>query len=437
MAPIGPSTTSGSSSAFRAVTDTGTALAFIGDAREVSQIGRPVALASFLLNVSDWPDKPRRIPPDQRPAARAQRPIACPGPVAGGPRHPPGCREHAAGFAISVSVAWLLHPFLASTSFHAIQRMTLLAATFSLVCFLAYLHGRALLESRPHRGFAWMTFGLVIPGALGVLSKESAALTPILIAVTEFTILNRYRPIALRSFWWWRLVFFGVPAARIDRLLGLLPRGFSANGLFSSTLHARRAPAVGIRDPARLRATDPAARHLDHGPVPGRHGPHSGAEPAYSVRRGILDRPRRFRRGTTQAVSRCFRSPSCSSSPGTCWNRPFSTLSSISSIAITCRASAPSPRSSRSLGHPRSAGRRRSPRSIPYCSPDCSGRSQPSGVTHYWDQSPGRRHTRPPSGRRKQLTTMFWNSDRSTRRARPSSTATSEIPTTATSRPTP
>ena len=33
-----------------------------------------------------------------------------------------------------------------------------------------------------------------------------------MIAVLEFTILNRYHPVPLRSFWWWRLVFFGIPA---------------------------------------------------------------------------------------------------------------------------------------------------------------------------------------------------------------------------------
>lgn len=198
-------------SSLSGISDSRKALDFITDPKEISQIGRPVALASFLLNITDWPTNPggfRRI----NALIHVINGLLLALVVLRVAREIPGLCKHAAGFAMSVSIAWLLHPFLASTSFHVIQRMTILATTFSLLCFLAYLHGRALLLSHLYRGLSWMTFSLLIPGTLALLSKETAVLTPLLMAVLELIILNRYSPIDLRAFRLWRLFFFGVPA---------------------------------------------------------------------------------------------------------------------------------------------------------------------------------------------------------------------------------
>lgn len=187
------------------------AFEFIKDAKEISPVGRPLALASFLLNISDWPDNSsgfRRINTffhiiNGFLLALVTLRVA---------RYIPKLNKNAFSFSIFVSIAWLLHPFLASTSFHAIQRMTILATTFSLLCLLFYLHGRSLLTERLYRGLGWMTLGLLIPGLLAILSKETAVLIPLLIAVLELIILNYYRPIEYRAFRLWRLIFFGFPA---------------------------------------------------------------------------------------------------------------------------------------------------------------------------------------------------------------------------------
>ena len=54
----------------------------------------------------------------------------------------PSLSSRATGFAVVLSLTWMLHPLLASTSFHLIQRMTILSGTFSLLGFLLYFHGQ-------------------------------------------------------------------------------------------------------------------------------------------------------------------------------------------------------------------------------------------------------------------------------------------------------
>ena len=54
---------------------------------------------------------------------------------------------------------WLLHPFFVSTTLYVIQRMTQLAALFSIYGIAAYLHGRLLLLGKVAAGYAWMLGG--------------------------------------------------------------------------------------------------------------------------------------------------------------------------------------------------------------------------------------------------------------------------------------
>ncbi len=88
--------------------------------------------------------------------------------------------------ALFNGAAWLLHPFLVSTTFYIIQRMALLAALFCFAGIAAYLHGRRLSMKRPHAGRAWMLGGICLGTAFATLSKENGALLPFLLLVVEF-----------------------------------------------------------------------------------------------------------------------------------------------------------------------------------------------------------------------------------------------------------
>jgi hypothetical protein len=94
-------------------------------------------------------------------------------------------------FAVSAMAFWLFMPLLASASLMVVQRMTTLSATFVLVGLNTYLCARKTKATSENRALATMTVALVLPGALSILSKENGVLLPVLVLVTELTLLSR------------------------------------------------------------------------------------------------------------------------------------------------------------------------------------------------------------------------------------------------------
>lgn len=95
--------------------------------------------------------------------------------------------------ALVAAALWLTLPLLASSTLLVVQRMTTLAATFMLLGLLVHLLGRAQAIRRPGRGIPMMWLGLGGGTVLGFLTKEHAALLPLLALVIEAT-LARGRP---------------------------------------------------------------------------------------------------------------------------------------------------------------------------------------------------------------------------------------------------
>lgn len=88
--------------------------------------------------------------------------------------------------ALIAAALWGLHPFLISTTFYVVQRMAMLAATFSLLGILLYLRGRLLWPERPRAALLWMAGGVFGGTLCAVLSKENGALLPLLILTIEW-----------------------------------------------------------------------------------------------------------------------------------------------------------------------------------------------------------------------------------------------------------
>ncbi|MDH3694284.1 MAG: hypothetical protein OER96_06920 [Gammaproteobacteria bacterium] len=99
---------------------------------------------------------------------------------------------HKNGLAIAIitSGMWLLHPLNVSTVLYVVQRMSQLSSLFILLGLLGYLKGRILVIENPVKGYLLMTSAISVAGALGVLSKENAALLPIFILSTEYTLIR-------------------------------------------------------------------------------------------------------------------------------------------------------------------------------------------------------------------------------------------------------
>lgn len=77
--------------------------------------------------------------------------------------------------ASAISALWLVHPFNVSTVLYAVQRMTQLAAIFSLAACILYIIGRVKLVEQKN-GLKWILFGALPCTALAVLSKENGIL---------------------------------------------------------------------------------------------------------------------------------------------------------------------------------------------------------------------------------------------------------------------
>jgi tetratricopeptide (TPR) repeat protein len=84
---------------------------------------------------------------------------------------------------------WLLHPLNLSPVLLSVQRMTVLSTLFVLLGMLAYLVGRQRQQDGEKGGLLWIWASplLAVPG---LLAKENALLLPLLLFVTEWTLLR-------------------------------------------------------------------------------------------------------------------------------------------------------------------------------------------------------------------------------------------------------
>ncbi|MGH8279078.1 MAG: hypothetical protein ACRETQ_05890 [Gammaproteobacteria bacterium] len=91
--------------------------------------------------------------------------------------------------SVLTAAAWALHPLNLTAVLYIVQRMTSLAALFTLAGILSYLYGR---ERQLAGKSGWPLVWLLTPffGILGVLSKEDAALLPLYLLVIEWLIFG-------------------------------------------------------------------------------------------------------------------------------------------------------------------------------------------------------------------------------------------------------
>jgi tetratricopeptide (TPR) repeat protein len=109
--------------------------------------------------------------------------------------------------AALAALLFAFHPIHVESVTYLSASTDLLAAAFMLVAFLAYA------QFREQRASAWYLMAAVLTAALAMLSKETAAIFPLVLVAYE--VLRERPPGPLR--WWrqlvWSLPFFGVVAA--------------------------------------------------------------------------------------------------------------------------------------------------------------------------------------------------------------------------------
>lgn len=175
-------------------------------------LGRPLSLATFAAQYESWPRHPEDF-------VRVNVLIH----LLNGIllfwwlwcwRRTIGATEaEAARLPLAIAALWILAPIQVTAVLYVVQRMALLAATFTLAGLLLHTVGRQVAAGgRTARGYALMAGGWIV-GLTGTLAKESAGLFPLLLAAYEFTLLN-----GLRRPPFWRAFatgFIALPAAAL------------------------------------------------------------------------------------------------------------------------------------------------------------------------------------------------------------------------------
>jgi hypothetical protein len=98
-----------------------------------------------------------------------------------------GQRSHLATASV-ITAVWAVHPLQVSAVLYVVQRMETLSLTFVLVALLAYIRGRQN-QQVGLRAWPWLGASMAM-AAMGLLSKETAALFPAYTLALELTLLR-------------------------------------------------------------------------------------------------------------------------------------------------------------------------------------------------------------------------------------------------------
>lgn len=176
--------------------------------------GRPISLASFLIDANTWPTSPYPFKYTNLMIHLLNGVLLCWATLLLLKNYNYN-EKKAIWISLVATAIWLLHPYMVSTTLYIVQRMAQLATLFSLVGIIGYLKARQVLATRPWTAYLGMTFAIGAGTILATYSKENGALLPLLILVIEFCNPNsKHEPR-----WQWRAVFLWLPSLAISVLM--------------------------------------------------------------------------------------------------------------------------------------------------------------------------------------------------------------------------
>jgi hypothetical protein len=187
--------------------------------------GRPLSMLSFLLDASNWPAP-------SRPLLYTNILLhLINGLLLGLALHRIGRARklehtHAWQAAIVGAGIWMLHPLFLSTTLYIVQREAMLPATFTLLALLAWLAGRNRLQAGKTRtAWVYLCIGALGCTAVAALCKANGLLIPLLLMLTEATVLADESPHDSKQFTLARRLLLGVPVAVfVVLMISSLPR---------------------------------------------------------------------------------------------------------------------------------------------------------------------------------------------------------------------
>lgn len=200
---------------------------FSGDA---GPLGRPISLASFLIDGSTWPGSPGAMLYTNSLLHAMNALLLC-GLWLAVLRQRADDQSRNCWIAIAAAALWLIQPLLASGVLMAVQRMTLLSSSFMLLGIWLYVLGRERIETKPIQAWILILFGVLGGTLLGVFSKEQAVILPLLLWTLERWILRPPKLSDNRRKCWvlFRCCAFYVPAIVIFIYLARIAFNHEAN----------------------------------------------------------------------------------------------------------------------------------------------------------------------------------------------------------------
>jgi len=186
--------------------------------------GRPLAMLSFLIDARDWPAESWAFKRTNLAIHLVNgallgiltRQILM---VAG--RH----RKKAALVALISMGAWLLHPFLVSTTLYVVQRMAQLSTTFMFAGLAGYMYFRTRLAGDNVAAYIPVSLWLTGCTLLSILAKENGALLPLLAGILELTVLSGRVTQVPKLNRIWLTVFIGAPVVLLVSYLAYMVAG--------------------------------------------------------------------------------------------------------------------------------------------------------------------------------------------------------------------
>jgi len=131
--------------------------------------------------------------------------------------------RHAEVLAALLTAFWLLHPLHVSTVLYSVQRMAQLSTLFTLAAVLVYLQARGNLtagSARTARLQLFFAFPLMV--IAGLLSKQNAAVAPLLCLALELGYFNDWRAHQGTRAWFFG-VFLLIPGVMACLVFALYP----------------------------------------------------------------------------------------------------------------------------------------------------------------------------------------------------------------------
>lgn len=156
--------------------------------------GRPLTLASFLLDSREWPASPGPFLRTNILLHLLNGLLLFSLLVQLG-REIRLTPSHAYAAALIGSGMWLLHPLMVSTTLYVVQREAMLPATFTMLGIMGWVSARRALQcGQSKRSTAGMIAAAGGCTLLATLAKGNGALLPMLILLVEWLILARAQP---------------------------------------------------------------------------------------------------------------------------------------------------------------------------------------------------------------------------------------------------